>query len=275
MAPWCCESVNKCLVIRTTPRMSSRQRFWFWPEKLDRFGGRTQWQTGFMAWRVGCRFDLGGWPPAAESSNASGCSSQDGLSRHRYLLLSNGRNCTRNSIGCPSRSERPLCFAILKETPTSRPPACCTARSGRFRAGCSEDASDSADGSNVEAWRRHLPWVMVDFRGFDGARGSEATDGVACALGGKPDSRATARRISFGHGRFIAGIGIEARGCPTILDGECRRRGCRINGCRGHWSDDRAARRHRQVARCGRKPESQNSMPPRSTFVSSTSRVNQ
>ena len=86
MAPWCCGSVNKCLAIRTRPRMSSRQRFSFWPEKLARFGGRTRWRTGFMAWRGDCRFDPGGWPPAVESSNASGCSGQDGRSRHRHLL---------------------------------------------------------------------------------------------------------------------------------------------------------------------------------------------
>ena len=40
----------------------------------DRSGGRTRWRAGFMAWRVGCLYDLYGWLPDVETWNANGCS---------------------------------------------------------------------------------------------------------------------------------------------------------------------------------------------------------
>ena len=68
-----------------------------------------------------------------------------------------GRNCMKNWIGCRSRSARPWSSAISRAIRTTRPPRCCTVRSGRSRAGCRGDGSGSAAGWSAGAWGTALP----------------------------------------------------------------------------------------------------------------------
>ncbi len=75
--------------------------------------------------------------------------------RHRR---SPGPSCTKSSIGSPSRSGPQWCSATWRDTPTSRPPACSTARSARSRAGWREDANASEDAWKAGDYRQPSCW---------------------------------------------------------------------------------------------------------------------